>query len=110
VDRSGRGAGAGRGPLILRRQRADCTQASQTAAGCGNSAEIDIALDAGHLRIGVLAQPSALIAGEIAYPDRNQVVHDFTVRGDTATFTLHEQDSQLANSDVGNITIQQISQ
>jgi hypothetical protein len=65
--------------------------------GAARSADVTIAIGLGKLRIGALDQPSALIAGEIAYPDQNSVVRDFAIRGDTSTFTLREQDSQ-ANS------------
>jgi hypothetical protein len=65
--------------------------------GAATRADVTIALGVGQLRIGALSQPSNLIAGEIAYQDRNRVVRDFAVRGDTATFTLREQNSQ-ANS------------
>jgi predicted membrane protein len=49
------------------------------------------------LRISALAQSSDLIAGQIAYPDRNSVTRAFSMNGETASFTLREQDSQ-ANS------------
>jgi hypothetical protein len=65
--------------------------------GAAARADVTIALGVGQLRIGALSQPSNLIAGEIAYQDRNRVVRDFAVHGDTASFTLREQDSQ-ANS------------
>jgi hypothetical protein len=65
--------------------------------GGASSADVTIAMGAGQLRIGPLAQPSDLIAGEIAYPDRNSVTRAFSIDGETAIFTLREQDSQ-ANS------------
>jgi len=65
--------------------------------GTAARADVEIAPRVGQLRIGALPQPGELIAGEIAYRDRNRVVHDFAVRGDTATFKLREQDGQ-ANS------------
>jgi hypothetical protein len=57
-------------------------------------ADVRIAIGVGNLRIAALDQPSTLIAGEIAYPEANRVERTFAVRGDTATFTLREQDSQ----------------
>ncbi len=65
--------------------------------GAANSADVTIAIAIGRLRIAELSQPSTLIAGEIAYPDSNRVDRAFEMRGDTATFTLHEQDSQRNN-------------
>ncbi len=65
--------------------------------GAATRADVAIALNIGQLRIGALSQPNTLIAGEIAYPDRSTVARDFVMRGDTAAFTLREQDTQ-ANS------------
>src|SRR6266545_2113842 len=65
--------------------------------GAASSADVAIALNIGQLRIGALSQPNTLIAGEIAYQDRSTVARGFVMRGDTAAFTLREQDSQ-ANS------------
>jgi len=65
--------------------------------GAAVSADVAIALNIGQLRIGALSQPNTLIAGEIAYQDRSTMAHGFVMRGDTAAFTLREQDSQ-ANS------------
>ena len=65
--------------------------------GAASSADVTIAMGLGRLRIGALAQSSNLIAGQIAYPDRNSVTRAFSINGETATFTLREQDSQ-ANS------------
>ena len=65
--------------------------------GAAVSADVAIALNIGQLRIGALSQPNTLIAGEIAYQDRSTVASGFVMRGDTAAFTLREQDSQ-ANS------------
>jgi hypothetical protein len=62
--------------------------------GTAKSADITIAMGVGRLRIADLDQTSTLIAGEIAYPESNRVDRTFGVRGDIATFTLHEQDSQ----------------
>jgi len=65
--------------------------------GAASSADVAIALNIGQLRIGALSQPNTLIAGEIAYQDRSTVARGFVMRGDTAAFTLREQDTQ-ANS------------
>ena len=62
--------------------------------GAAAKADVQIAMAVGQLRIGALSQPSNLVAGEIAYQDRNRVDRNFAVHGDTATFTLREQDSQ----------------
>ena len=65
--------------------------------GAASSADVTIAMGLGQLRIDALAQSSDLIAGQIAYPERNSVTRAFSINGETATFTLREQDSQ-ANS------------
>jgi Cell wall-active antibiotics response 4TMS YvqF len=65
--------------------------------GEATSAEVTIAMAVGQLRVGALEQPGALIDGEIAYLARNRVVRDFALRGDTASFSLREEDSE-ANS------------
>jgi hypothetical protein len=62
--------------------------------GAAKSADVTIAMGIGRLRLAELDQPSTLIAGEIAYPDSNRVDRTFALSGDTATFTLHEHDSQ----------------
>jgi hypothetical protein len=62
--------------------------------GAASSADVEIAMGVGRLRIAELSQPGDLIAGEIAYPQTNRVDRTFEMRGDTAAFTLHEQDSQ----------------
>jgi hypothetical protein len=62
--------------------------------GSAKSADITIAMGVGRLRIDALDQPGALIAGEIAYPETNRVNRVFAMSGDTASFTLREQDSQ----------------
>jgi N-terminal domain of toast_rack, DUF2154 len=67
------------------------------ALGAAARADVQIAMGVGKLRIGALDQPSNLIAGDIAYPDRNRVDRNFTLRGDIASFTLREQDSQANN-------------
>jgi hypothetical protein len=61
--------------------------------GTATSADVTIGMGMGRLRIGALDQSGDLIAGEIAYPDSNRIDRTFALRGDTATFTLHEQDS-----------------
>jgi Cell wall-active antibiotics response 4TMS YvqF len=65
--------------------------------GAATHANVTIAMGIGELRIGALDQPGALVAGQIAYPNQNQVTRTFAINGDIATFTLREQDSQ-ANS------------
>src|SRR5215510_6756625 len=65
--------------------------------GTAQNADVTIAMGIGRLRIAELSQPSTLIAGEIAYPDSNRVDRTYEMRGDTATFTLREQDSQRNN-------------
>jgi hypothetical protein len=62
--------------------------------GTSKSADITIAMGMGRLHIGALDQPGQLIAGEIAYPEANRVDRAFAMRGDTASFSLREQDSQ----------------
>jgi len=61
--------------------------------GATARANVEIALNVGQLRIGARAQPSELIAGDIAYKASNRVTRDFALRGDIATCTLREQDS-----------------
>ena len=65
--------------------------------GAATSADVTIAMGTGKLHIGALDQPGQLVAGEIAYPDTNRVDRAFAMRGDTASFTLREQDSQRNN-------------
>ncbi len=65
--------------------------------GAASSADVTITLNIGQLRIGALSQPNTLIAGDISYVDSSSVTRDFAMRGDTAAFTLREQDS-YANS------------
>jgi hypothetical protein len=65
--------------------------------GAATRADVTIAMGIGQLHIGALAQSSDLIAGQIGFPDSNHVTRAFAIDGDTATFTLREQDSQ-ANS------------
>jgi hypothetical protein len=65
--------------------------------GAATRANVTIGMAAGQLRLGALDQPSALVAGEISYPNQNRVTREFAVHDGLATFSLHEQDSQ-ANS------------
>jgi hypothetical protein len=67
------------------------------ALGAAARADVQIAMGAGKLRIGALDQPSNLIAGDIAYSDQSSVDRNFALRGDIASFTLREQDSQANN-------------
>jgi hypothetical protein len=62
--------------------------------GAAKSADVTIAMGVGRLQIGALEQPGELVAGEIAYPEANRVDRAFAMRGDTASFTLREEDSQ----------------
>jgi hypothetical protein len=62
--------------------------------GAATSADVTIAMAIGRLQLGALDQPGDLIAGQIAYPEVNRVDRAFAVSGDTASFTLREQDSQ----------------
>jgi hypothetical protein len=65
--------------------------------GSAKNADITIGMGIGELHIGALDQPGQLIAGEIAYPEINRVDRDFAMHGDTASFTLREQDTQRNN-------------
>jgi Cell wall-active antibiotics response 4TMS YvqF len=65
--------------------------------GAATRADVTIAIGMGKLRLSGLDQPGALVAGEIAYPDQNRVTRAFAIDGDTASFTLREQDSQAHN-------------
>jgi hypothetical protein len=78
-----------------------CSRAAQVVResvsqplGAAKSADVTIAMGVGRLRLAELSQPGELIAGEIAYPQTNRVDRTFEMRGDTAAFTLQEQDSQ----------------
>lgn len=62
--------------------------------GSAKSADVTIGMGIGELHIGALDQAGQLIAGEIAYPEANRVDRAFAMRGDTASFTLREQDAQ----------------
>lgn len=65
--------------------------------GAATSADVTIAMAIGRLQLGALQQPGDLIAGRIAYPEVNRVEREFAISGDTASFTLREQDSQRNN-------------
>jgi hypothetical protein len=65
--------------------------------GAATHADVEIAIGMGRLQIGALSQPGALVAGEIAYSDQNNVTRTFAIDGDIATFKLREQDSQANN-------------
>jgi hypothetical protein len=65
--------------------------------GAATSADVEIAMSVGEVRIGALDESTNLIAGDIEYPDLNSVERRFTVRGDTASFTLREQDNRASN-------------
>jgi hypothetical protein len=78
-----------------------CSRAAQVVResvsqplGAAKSADVTITMGVGRLRLAELSQPGELIAGEIAYPQTNRVDRTFEMRGDTAAFTLQEQDSQ----------------
>jgi hypothetical protein len=78
-----------------------CSRAAQVVRervsqplGAAKSADVTIAMGVGRLRIAEHSQLGDLIAGEIAYPQTNRVDRTFAMRGDTAAFTLQEQDSQ----------------
>ena len=65
--------------------------------GAVKQADVTIGMGVGRLRIGALDQPGQLIEGEIAYPEVNRVDRTFAMHGDSATFTLREQDSLRNN-------------
>jgi Cell wall-active antibiotics response 4TMS YvqF len=65
--------------------------------GAATRADVEVAIGIGQLHISALDQPGALVAGDIAYSDQNRVTRTFAIDGDTATFTLREQDSQATN-------------
>jgi len=57
--------------------------------GTATRADIDVRMGAGTLRIGAQAEPAGLIEGTVAQGPRDQVMRDFSVSGDTASFKLH---------------------
>jgi hypothetical protein len=67
------------------------------ALGAARRADVQIAIAVGQLRLGALEQSGELVAGTIGYPERNHVTRSFAIDGDTATFTLREQDSQAGS-------------
>jgi hypothetical protein len=59
--------------------------------GAARRADLDIALGVGRLNLGSLAESDNLIEGTIARASGQQVVQDFSVNGDSATFKLHSR-------------------
>jgi Domain of unknown function (DUF5668) len=59
--------------------------------GTAQRADIDIGLGAGRLHVGPLAESDKLIEGTIATTSDEQVLRDFSLSGDSATFKLHGQ-------------------
>jgi LiaI-LiaF-like transmembrane region/Cell wall-active antibiotics response LiaF, C-terminal len=59
--------------------------------GAARRADIDIAMGAGQLNIGALSESDNLIEGTIARSSGEQVVQDFSMNGDSATFKLHSR-------------------
>jgi hypothetical protein len=59
--------------------------------GAATRADIEIRLGAGTLRFGALEDSGKLIAGTIGRWPGEQLIHDYAVSGDTATFKLRSQ-------------------
>jgi hypothetical protein len=59
--------------------------------GAARRADIDIAMGAGRLHLGSLAESDNLIEGTIARATGEQVVQDFSMNGDSATLKLQSQ-------------------
>jgi hypothetical protein len=59
--------------------------------GAATRADIEIRMGAGTLRLGALEDSGKLIAGTIGRWRGEQLIHDYTVSGDTATFKLRSQ-------------------
>jgi hypothetical protein len=59
--------------------------------GAARRADIDIAMGAGRLHLGPLAESDNLIEGTIARANGEQVVQDFSMNGDSATFKLQSR-------------------
>jgi hypothetical protein len=59
--------------------------------GTARRADIVIAMGAGRLNLGSLAESDNLIEGTIARSSGEQVLQDFSMNGDSATFKLHSQ-------------------
>jgi hypothetical protein len=57
--------------------------------GTATRADVDVRMGAGTLRVDAQAQPAGLIEGTVAQGPRDQVMRDFSVSGDTATFKLY---------------------
>jgi hypothetical protein len=59
--------------------------------GTTTSADIEIRMGAGSLRLVALEDPSKLIAGTIGRWPGEQLIRDYTISGDTASFKLRSQ-------------------
>jgi hypothetical protein len=59
--------------------------------GAAKQADIDIGMGAGRLTIGALSESDNLLEGTFAHSSGEQVLHDFSVTGDTATYKLRSQ-------------------
>ena len=59
--------------------------------GAATRADIEIRMGAGALRFGALEDSGQLIAGTIGRWPGEQLIHDYAVSGDTATFKLRSQ-------------------
>jgi hypothetical protein len=59
--------------------------------GAATRADIEIRMGAGTLRFGTLEDSGKLIAGTIGRWPGEQLIHDYAVSGDTATFKLRSQ-------------------
>jgi hypothetical protein len=59
--------------------------------GAAQRADIDIAMGAGRLSVGALAESDNLIEGTIAKGSGEQALRDFAMSGDSATFKLRSQ-------------------
>jgi hypothetical protein len=65
---------------------------SQPLSGA-RSADIDIGMGAGQLRIGALNESDNLVEGRIAQSNGPQVARDVSMNGENATFKLHSQNA-----------------
>jgi hypothetical protein len=59
--------------------------------GAAKRADIDIRMGAGRLHVGALSESDNLIEGMIAKGSGEQVLRDFAISGDSATFKLRSQ-------------------
>jgi hypothetical protein len=59
--------------------------------GAARRADIDIGMGAGRLQVGPLAESDNLIEGMIAKSSGEQVLQDFSMSGNSATFKLHSR-------------------